>query len=41
MASETTNLVIIDAQDFCGKPRAVVAIPNRVPPGFHGNRVPA
>ena len=39
-ATETTDLVIIDAQDFDGQPQAVVTIPHRIPPGFHGNWVP-
>nr|WP_217352797.1 carotenoid oxygenase family protein [Sphingomonas sp. ID1715] len=34
---ETTDLVILDAQDFEGEPRASVRVPHRVPPGFHGN----
>ena len=36
---ETTDLVIIDAQNFAGPPQAVITIPHRVPPGFHGNWV--
>jgi carotenoid cleavage dioxygenase len=39
--NETTELVILKAQDFSGSPQAVVHIPHRVPPGFHGNWVPA
>jgi carotenoid cleavage dioxygenase len=39
-AAQTTDLVIIDARDFSGKPQAVVTIPHRVPPGFHGNWIP-
>jgi carotenoid cleavage dioxygenase-like enzyme len=39
--AQTTDLVIINARDFPGKPQAVVAIPHRVPPGFHGNWIPA
>ena len=38
---QTTDLVIIDAQNFSAQPQAVVTIPHRVPPGFHGNWVPA
>ena len=34
---ETTDLVILNAQDFEGEPQASVRIPHRVPPGFHGN----
>ncbi len=41
MAHQTTDLVILDAQAFSGPPQAVVTIPHRVPPGFHGNWVPA
>lgn len=37
MADETTDLVILDAQDFAGTPVASVHLPHRVPPGFHGN----
>lgn len=39
--SQTTDLVILDAANFEGVPQAVVTIPHRVPPGFHGNWVPA
>ncbi|GAA0224776.1 carotenoid oxygenase family protein [Actinomadura nitritigenes] len=35
-----TDLVIISAQDFTGPPIAVVHLPVRVPPGFHGNWLP-
>ena len=37
---ETTDLVILDAQDFAGPPVASIRIPHRVPPGFHGNWLP-
>jgi 8'-apo-carotenoid 13,14-cleaving dioxygenase len=40
-ASQTTDLVILDAQDFAGKPLATITIPHRIPPGFHGNWVAA
>lgn len=40
-ADETTDLVILDAANFTGKPQAVVHIPHRIPPGFHGNWVAA
>jgi len=40
MADETTDLVIIDARDFTGPPRASIHIPHRIPPGFHGNWLP-
>ena len=38
-AAETTDLVVLDAQNFAGTPQAVVHIPHRIPPGFHGNWV--
>jgi len=41
MATETTELVILDARDFEGEAVARVMLPHRVPPGFHGNFVPA
>jgi carotenoid cleavage dioxygenase len=37
---ETSELVILDAQDFEGTPVARVQVPHRIPPGFHGNWVP-
>ncbi len=37
--SETTDLVILDAENFTGPPQAVITIPHRIPPGFHGNWV--
>ena len=40
MNTETTDLVILDAQDFEGEPVASIRIPHRVPPGFHGNWLP-
>ncbi len=36
-----SSLVVLDAQDFGGKPIATVQLPQRVPLGFHGNFVPA
>ncbi|WP_439568943.1 carotenoid oxygenase family protein [Sphingopyxis sp.] len=39
MNDETTALVILNADDFTGSPQAVVHLPHRVPPGFHGNWV--
>jgi hypothetical protein len=32
-----SDLVVIDASDFRGKPVARVQLPQRVPYGFHGN----
>lgn len=37
---QTTDLEILDAQDFEGAPCARVHIPHRIPPGFHGNWLP-
>ncbi|ALH79691.1 carotenoid oxygenase family protein [Sphingopyxis macrogoltabida] len=39
MNDETTDLVILNADDFNGPAQAVVHLPHRVPPGFHGNWV--
>ncbi|KAB0679609.1 carotenoid oxygenase family protein [Aureimonas leprariae] len=39
-ASETSALEIIDARAFAAPPVAVVRLPHRIPPGFHGNWVP-
>jgi carotenoid cleavage dioxygenase len=36
-ATDRSDLVILDAQDFAGEPRAIVHLPARVPLGFHGN----
>ncbi len=41
MADETTDYVILDAMNFEGAPQAIVHIPHRIPPGFHGNWVAA
>jgi carotenoid cleavage dioxygenase len=37
MSTETTDLVILDAQRFTEPPIASIHLPHRVPPGFHGN----
>ena len=39
--SDTTDLVILDAANFEGAPQATITIPHRIPPGFHGNWMPA
>lgn len=33
----TTELHIINADDFLGAPQAVIHLPHQIPPGFHGN----
>ena len=38
--SGESKLLIIDAQDFSGKPVATVRLPRRVPYGAHGSWVP-
>ena len=37
--SDSSQLVILDAQDFAAAPVASVRLPQRVPFGFHGNWV--
>ena len=39
--AETTDLEILDARDFEAKPVASIRVPHRIPPGFHGNWLPA
>ena len=39
-ATDSSDLVIIDASDFEGGPVARVRLPRRVPHGFHGNWIP-
>lgn len=39
--AETTDLAIIDARRFDAPPIARIRLPHRVPPGFHGNWLPA
>jgi carotenoid cleavage dioxygenase len=41
MNREATELAIIDTHDFTGPAVATVHVPHRVPPGFHGNWIPA
>ncbi|GAB5487093.1 MAG: carotenoid oxygenase family protein [Parasphingorhabdus sp.] len=38
--NETTELTILNADDFLGEPQAVIHVPHRIPHGFHGNWVP-
>lgn len=38
--TETSELVILDAANFTAPPVATVHIPQRIPPGFHGNFIP-
>ena len=38
--SDSSELTILDAQDFTAAPVATVQLPQRVPFGFHGNWVP-
>lgn len=38
--TDSSQLVVLHAQDFTGDPVAVVQLPQRVPFGFHGNWVP-
>lgn len=39
MNTEVTELQILNADDFLGEPQAVIHLPHRIPPGFHGNWV--
>jgi Retinal pigment epithelial membrane protein len=39
-ARDTSALVMLDAKDFTGKPVAAIALPQRVPFGFHGSWLP-
>jgi carotenoid cleavage dioxygenase len=36
----SSDVVILSAQDFTGQPLAVIELPVRVPFGFHGNSIP-
>ena len=40
-ARDGSDLVILDASDFAGKPVARIKLPHRVPYGFHGNWIQA
>jgi carotenoid cleavage dioxygenase len=37
LGTDTTDLVMLDARTFAAPPVAVIHLPHRVPPGFHGN----
>lgn len=39
-ASDRSDLIIVDAQDFAGPPVARIHLPVRVPFGFHGSWIP-
>ncbi|MEV4440380.1 carotenoid oxygenase family protein [Streptomyces sp. NPDC049577] len=39
-ATDTSDLVILDADDLAAPPTAVIHLPQRVPYGFHGNWLP-
>ena len=39
-ARDGSDLVILDAADFTGKPTATISLPQRVPFGFHGSWIP-
>jgi carotenoid cleavage dioxygenase len=41
IAAQTTDLVILNAANFEAAPQAIIHIPHRIPPGFHGNWVAA
>ena len=41
LEKQSSDLVILDAANFEAKPKAMIHIPHRIPPGFHGNWVPA
>jgi carotenoid cleavage dioxygenase-like enzyme len=38
--TDTSDLYVLNAQDICGEPQAIVQLPQRVPSGFHGNWIP-
>jgi carotenoid cleavage dioxygenase-like enzyme len=40
-ATNTSELLVLNAQDIAGKPEATLKLPRRVPAGFHGNWVAA
>ena len=38
---DRSDLLILDARDVSGEPVATLALPHRIPAGFHGNWLPA
>lgn len=40
-ATNTSEFLVLNAQDIAGKPEATLKLPRRVPAGFHGNWVAA
>jgi carotenoid cleavage dioxygenase-like enzyme len=38
-AADASALYILNAEDLCGDPQAIIHLPQRVPAGFHGNWV--
>ena len=36
-ADETSSFAVLDAADMSADPVAIVPLPQRVPPGFHGS----
>jgi carotenoid cleavage dioxygenase-like enzyme len=38
-ATDSSALYLLNAEDLCGDPQAIVHLPQRVPVGFHGNWV--
>lgn len=41
MNNDSTDFVILDAANFASTPTAIIHLPHRIPPGFHGNWVSA
>jgi carotenoid cleavage dioxygenase len=39
-ARDASDLIVDDASNFSGPPQAVIALPQRVPLGFHGCWIP-
>ncbi len=40
VSRDGSELAILDAADFAGKPAATITLPQRVPFGFHGSWIP-